>query len=49
MEPPDLNELPRVETSKLEEEYCRMADDSEQEGEAEEWCEALIGDATDSD
>jgi hypothetical protein len=29
----------------LEEEYRRMAADAEQEREAKEWCEALIGDA----
>ena len=28
--------------------YLRMARDAEHEREAEEWCEALIGDATDA-
>lgn len=30
---------------KMEEAYREMADDAEHEREAEEWCEALIGDA----
>ena len=32
---------------KLEQEYCRMAQDAEREAEALEWAEALIGDVAD--
>jgi len=31
----------------MPDEYLRMARDAEHEREAEEWCEALIGDAID--
>ena len=40
-------ESPGQEEKRLEEGYRRMAADAEHEREAEEWCEALIGDATD--
>jgi len=45
-----LRELPKFhpEATELQGGYRRMADDSEQEREAQEWCEALIADATDN-
>jgi hypothetical protein len=47
--PPELHEFHASEEKDLEEAYRRMAGDPEQEREAEEWCEALIGDAADTD
>jgi hypothetical protein len=41
---PDSDESPLPDTE-LEEAYREMAADAEREREAEEWCEALIGDA----
>jgi hypothetical protein len=41
----ELPESPDQEEKRLEDEYRRMAADAEHEREAEEWSEALIGDA----
>jgi hypothetical protein len=42
---PESNEFPIVEDKETEAAYRVMAEDVEHEREAEEWCEALIGDA----
>jgi len=47
VKPPDLPEFHSPEESGLEEAYREMAADVEHEREAEEWCEALIGDVAD--
>jgi hypothetical protein len=44
---PESDEFASVDDKELEEAYRRMANDAEHEREAQEWCEALIGDATD--
>jgi hypothetical protein len=43
---PDSDEFAPPDDTELEEAYREMAADAEHEREAEEWCEALIGDAT---
>jgi hypothetical protein len=45
--PPQLHGFHPAESTDLEEGYRRMAEDSEQEREAGEWCEAFMADATD--
>jgi hypothetical protein len=43
----ESGEFGSIKDSQIEEDaYRRMAKDAEHEREAEEWCEALIGDAT---
>lgn len=41
----ELPEFHELEERRLEDQYRCMAADAEHEREAEEWCEALIGDA----
>lgn len=43
---PDSDTLPPADDTELEEAYREMAAEAEHEREAEEWCEALIGDLT---
>lgn len=42
----EAHEFGSVQDGEKEDAYRRMAKDAEHEREAEEWCEALIGDAT---
>jgi hypothetical protein len=44
---PEPDEFGSIEDKELEDAYRQMANDAEHEREAEEWCEALIGDAAD--
>ena len=46
MSRPELHGFHLLDAKNLERGYRRMADDSEHEREAQEWCEALIADAT---
>jgi hypothetical protein len=43
----EFHKFRRLKEPDLENGYRHMADDSERERAAEEWCEALIADATD--
>jgi hypothetical protein len=47
MRVPEHDGFDSVEDKEMGEAYRRMANDAEHEREAQEWCEALIGDATD--
>jgi hypothetical protein len=42
---PDSDEFAATDDAQLEAAYREMAADAEHEREAEEWCEALVGDA----
>ena len=45
---PEPDESGSIADKEMEDAYRRIAKDAEHEREAEEWCEALIGDATDA-
>ena len=48
MKLPEPDEFGSIKDREMEDAYRRMSEDAEHEREAEEWCEALTGDATDA-